>query len=184
MENKKCLICGKEMPDVVGRHEKIVCGYKCAGLYKRLKYGRQYETRTCPHCGKEFQADKAQTKHGYYKFCSNKCRLEYHRGEKATRYKGGWVRPDGYRQILYRGRPKLEHDVIWFLATGIWPDRQHHVHHIDGNKLNNNLSNLKLLSVKEHQMFHPQSERSKRLNSRFHKDFVKTRNRDESGRFI
>jgi hypothetical protein len=30
----------------------------------------------------------------------------------------------------------------------------HHVHHIDGNPLNNNISNLKILTVKEHLSLH------------------------------
>jgi hypothetical protein len=73
---------------------------------------------------------------------------------------------------------------VWFEATGTWPTRREHVHHKDGNKLNNDLSNLILLPARTHHALHPETEIGKKLNGEFHKEFSKTRQRDQKGKFI
>lgn len=53
----------------------------------------------------------------------------------------------GYRQIMFRGRIFFEHRLVWLFATGDWPDRI--VDHIDGDKSNNVIANLRLASNAE-----------------------------------
>lgn len=177
-----CAVCGKPVKSYPCRKKTRYCSQECESAGRRSR--TKYEDRTCPQCGKDFKAPACQTKHGYYKFCSNKCRLAYHRGKNATTYKGGWIRPDGYRQIQFEGRPKLEHDVVWYTATGKWPTRQEHIHHKDGNKLNNDIANLVLLPANEHFLQHPISEIGIQKNREFHQSFCKTRQRDNKGQFI
>ena len=46
-----------------------------------------------------------------------------------------------------------KHDDIWRLHYGEIPEGMV-VHHVDGNKKNNDISNLKLLSIREHNRLH------------------------------
>ena len=142
----KCKICGKVIetfPCRIGI--KKFCSNKCRGAWRHKIHGIVWIKRTCPICKKKFLADQNQVKRGYYKFCGNKCRYEFQRGANSPVFKGGYVRPDGYREVSHDGRRWLEHDLNYFLYTGIKPNKQMQIHHIDRNKLNNDISNLELI---------------------------------------
>jgi len=53
----------------------------------------------------------------------------------------------GYWRIKVGDRSTLAHRLAWFYVNGTWPDRA--IDHIDANKLNNRISNLRLASVKQ-----------------------------------
>lgn len=77
-----------------------------------------------------------------------------------TYYKKG----SGYYQSaptdkrLREGVERRLHRAVWVYHNGKIPKGMH-VHHIDGNKDNNDISNLTLLSAKEHMGLHNTSER-------------------------
>jgi hypothetical protein len=48
---------------------------------------------------------------------------------------------------------KLLHRLIWEDINSPIPEG-YHIHHIDGNKINNDLSNLKLIEISEHLSLH------------------------------
>jgi hypothetical protein len=52
------------------------------------------------------------------------------------------------------------HDYVYFKSTGAWPNSLagEQVHHIDGDKDNNEISNLFLTDAKEHSKIHKQYE--------------------------
>jgi len=63
---------------------------------------------------------------------------------------------DGY---FTNGRDKL-HRIVWEYHNGHLPvGKAHHVHHIDGNKANNNSGNLELMSASEHMRLHRLADR-------------------------
>lgn len=73
---------------------------------------------------------------------------------KATRGRNGKVGPvlsigsDGYYRMKFDGKFYRTHRVIYFMHTGIAP-AEHIVDHIDGDRLNNKIENLRLCNVQE-----------------------------------
>jgi coproporphyrinogen III oxidase-like Fe-S oxidoreductase len=66
--------------------------------------------------------------------------------------RAGSLRPDGYRSITVM-RPKkqkmLEHRVIWLMTYGYLPTE---IDHIDRNKANNSISNLREVTRSENNL--------------------------------
>ena len=62
----------------------------------------------------------------------------------------GGINSDGYFHMRFRQQIYFNHRVIYFLNTGIDPEEKQ-VDHIDGNKLNNKISNLRLATHKQNQ---------------------------------
>jgi hypothetical protein len=54
-------------------------------------------------------------------------------GSKTTR---------GYRAVFINGKKYAEHRLVWLLISGEWPDLE--IDHIDRNKTNNKIENLRL----------------------------------------
>lgn len=98
-------------------------------------------------------------------FPSEKCiknMIKAHKGKRSFHWKGGRMKNKfGYIQVW---RPEhenasksgyvLEHRLIMSDFLGRKLLRNELVHHIDGNKINNILSNLKLISIGKHTTLH------------------------------
>ena len=79
---------------------------------------------------------------------------------RATRVQAGKVSNNhktSYLRISVNGKQLMAHRIIWALHYGEWPKGQ--IDHIDGNGLNNRLSNLRDVS-------HSENQRNQRLHSR------------------
>lgn len=61
----------------------------------------------------------------------------------------GYVAADGYQKVFVFGRPFLAHRIIWLYHYNEWPKK--YIDHIDGNRLNNKISNLRDVSGMENQ---------------------------------
>ena len=60
----------------------------------------------------------------------------------------------------------LIHRVIWIYCKGDIP-KGYHIHHIDGNKANNQIENLQLISPSEHQSLHHIISKQKKYSCKF-----------------
>ena len=65
---------------------------------------------------------------------------------------------DGYKMTWSDNLNKSvrEHHKVWFEKYNHWPDssKGEQIHHIDGDRLNNNINNLQICSVSEHTRIH------------------------------
>ena len=180
----KCLVCGAEIKKERSRHTKKLCSVKCAGQWKSLNSPIKYVEKECPNCNKTFKADYSQVKVGNYKYCSNKCRFEHMRGERVWNYSGGWVRPDGYRQVSIDSRMHLEHRAVMEKHIGRTLKTNEHVHHKDGNKLNNDIANLEIVISNEHARSHSIGKTHDKKAKDKMKLVAAKRKRNDRGEFI
>ena len=71
-----------------------------------------------------------------------------------TNHGNVYINKDGYLQFTNgKHRGKLYHRVIYEKFVGDIPE-DCVVHHIDGNKLNNDILNLEVMSFEEHSRMH------------------------------
>lgn len=63
------------------------------------------------------------------------------RGNVKAGTPAGRIQTDGYRQVVIDGKYYLVHRLVWLWHHGKWPD--HEIDHIDQNKLNNRIENLR-----------------------------------------
>ena len=75
------------------------------------------------------------------------------RGPKCKRPDGFHVTAKGYLRGSVNGRVQLGHVAVWESAHGAVPPG-HQVHHVNEDKLDNRISNLRLVSCLEHKRIH------------------------------
>lgn len=138
-----------------------------AHSYKRAKYcnracyveghKRRTEMRLCSVCGTQFEVNI----HAKNIYCSAACRYE-----DAKRDGAEYVAPNGYVYIKVRGHPvaaksggyMLKHRYVMEQHLGRLLTTEETIHHKDGNKQNNNINNLELLSNSQHVTLHNQQQ--------------------------
>lgn len=78
---------------------------------------------------------------------------------------------------------KTLHQAIWEHHNGELP-KGYHIHHIDHDALNNDLSNLKLMSAEEHLKYHASLRDKEVLRENMHKAMLKAKewHKSEEGR--
>ena len=60
----------------------------------------------------------------------------------------GCITKDGYRAMYCENKFRKVHHVVWYLHYGVWPDPQYVIDHINMDKLDNRIENLRQVSHK------------------------------------
>lgn len=137
------------------------CSERCYLLSKRREKERSIMSKTysCSCCGIKFTSYRSG-KSGL-RFCSQDCSKKYMKGENSLAFiSGTTINSAGYKCIKVGDKYLYEHRLIMeeFLNRKLNKDEV--VHHKDGNKLNNNLNNLELMTKHEHDIFHTRQRQS------------------------
>lgn len=69
---------------------------------------------------------------------------------RHKRFIGSLNKSNGYCSVGYGIYKNMIHRIIWMVANGCDIPEGYHIHHIDGNKLNNSIYNLELVQGNEH----------------------------------
>lgn len=137
--------------------QKLFCSKRCAAIVNNRVPKRKRLVRLCEHCGASVQSRSA-------KYCSNTCvqQVRLLAGQikrlaegKVLKYK----RPDGYFELYLPDRTRVyEHRYLVEQLLGRKLESHEHVHHKDGDRGNNSLSNLEVLTASEHAKHHQRLE--------------------------
>lgn len=70
---------------------------------------------------------------------------------------------NSYKKIVVNGERKKEHRHVVEKNIGRPLKKTEHIHHLNGNKLDNSLENLKIVTQEEHSQFHPNKSSKRRM---------------------
>lgn len=146
MVEKVCAICGKKF--LVHEYRKYSSKFCSRECYHKSTITDK--SHVCKNCGSVF-TNKDKNK----KFCSVECACEFRRNKQ----KNAKLSKDGYKRIwLSDGSCIKEHIYIMEQHIGRKLNKNECVHHIDGNRSNNDISNLQLMTIGEHSRLHRNQE--------------------------
>lgn len=148
-----CIICNEQFGSYIKKHK--TCSKDCKNKLNSISKSK-WVYRQCVRCGNDFKHKPSEDRRGYiHMYCSKKCLV----GIKKLGLPSGFtVGNDGYvlmnhnvggkrKQVRYH-RYLIEQSIgRKLLSTEI-------VHHKDHNILNNELSNLEIMTRAEHNTLH------------------------------
>ena len=151
----KCKNCGKSIEVVrsnaAWRGKVLCCSRDC---WFRYRSNQKTVNVNCGFCGKVIRRLHSRVVRYKRMYCGRKCFKVGMRANPPRKAAGFWYE-NGYRVIhIGRGKGVKEHIKIMQEYLGRKLYKYEVVHHIDGDKLNNNLSNLKLMTRRKHAALH------------------------------
>lgn len=112
-------------------------------------------TLVCAECATPFECDKWQVRAAGRKYCSKQCSAIASRGKpKVRRRRGYGISANGYRLLFIGGEQVYEHRHVVSKHIGRTLRGDEEVHHVNGNRLDNKIENLRLVTRAEHMKIH------------------------------
>lgn len=111
----------------------------------------------CDNCNKKFKTYKSYLKRKRnHHFCCKKCEGQFRAlNNSINNWKGGYIsKSNGYKYIKINGKQIEEHRLVMMRHLKRKLKKDEVVHHINGNKLDNRIENLQLLSNSAHSTMH------------------------------
>src|SRR3990167_639036 len=133
-----CSYCGKLFYTIIS--QQTTCSRFCG----HVRNGKYFP---CDNCGKFTWRNKYKVKTYKIRCCSKKCFYVFHRGENHANYKAsGFVDKKGYRVITVDGKQIFHHRYVMEnnLCRPLFAEEI--VHHVNGDKLDNVIENLEIMS--------------------------------------
>lgn len=140
-----CKLCNKETykrPSSIKKSNNVFCSLNCLSKYSSIQGS---EIKNCQLCSNKFKVIKANIKRRSNLFCSKGCYYEWLKKNKKTT-----IGKDGYE---YYGK-KRKHRIIMEEFIGRKLNKDEVIHHINGNKSDNRIDNLQLMTQSEHIRLH------------------------------
>ena len=162
-EIKKCFVCGYETDNYKSFSNHI--RYGCRTTIK-------YTTQKCRFC-ENFLPKRRPSYHSY--FCNRQCYMKWKKGIRLGARKPR-VYVSGYYYMMKPNHPRAnnkgyvaEHVLIVEHQIGRLLMEHETVHHIDHNSVNNDINNLKLMSIHDHLSYHAKNKHYKSGGKRWKK---------------
>ena len=111
----------------------------------------------CDNCGNEFEISPCYLKRERKnRFCCRSCEAEFKSYKNSIEHwRGGHIsKSTGYRYITINGVQIEEHRLVMMRQLGRELKSDEVVHHLNGNKLDNRIENLRLMTNEEHAKVH------------------------------
>jgi len=159
--NVKCDYCGKEFSKRKSHvREKNYCSTDCYASSKRKE---RIET-ICAYCGKQIERPKHKILEN--NFCDRNCHMKYMNAKlnptrmtESVKEKISITKTDPNRKGYRKIHGVHEHRLVAESMLGRKLRKGEVVHHIDGNKSNNNIENLMIFSSqKDHAKWHSEND--------------------------
>jgi len=141
-----CKECDKEFnkkPSQIAKSKNNFCSRKCVGIHRITK-----TLLKCDQCGSDIQkkpSDITKSKNGVH-FCNKTCSGLYRTGERSGNWKGGSY---SYRDAVFKDKEKECEECGYDEYPQVIE-----VHHIDHDRTNNDVTNLKVLCPTCHRIEH------------------------------